>query len=571
MGPTPITITNAYNNRLQPLLISAAGASTIISLCYDFHLITVPTPNTACSLVAGSGDNGNVFQIVNNRDNNRSQNFLYDSLNRISQAYTSGPNWGETFGPVATNPGVPPTSSGIDAWGNLTNRSGVVGKTMVEGLSCTVNTQNQLGACSLTYDAAGNVIRNGNTVYTYDAENRLIATTGMSYKYDGDGKRVEKCTAGATPGTCATNAVGILYWTGWGNDPLAETDLAGNVLENYIFFNGQRIARREPGSTPTIHFYFSDHLGSHGVVTDKTGSTCEQDIDYYPYGGVENDYCGTVPQHYKFTGKERDTESGLDNFGARYHESTFGRFLTPDQTTISAARFTDPQRWAMYSYARNNPLAYLDPNGFETVWLGYFWRTDWIPTGRGWAAFDLLAGMGPGVTQGKPGENRGFSPRQYDSRMNSARNLLVTDAGEEGPMCPIACGSVYQARTNGYFLTADITIDPSNSAASKATLSESLDPNTGSLSEGPIFRLGNTLVGPPSDTFGVNIYRSNIAKLSDADLTAVGAAVNRALLSHGYDEAIFAAQVQIDVEESKRLKRLEKEAHEQRDKLEDCE
>ena len=53
------------------------------------------------------------------------------------------------------------------------------------------------------------------------------------------------------------------------------------------------------------------------MVENATGTVCEQDIDYYPYGGVENDYCSGsgVSQNYKFTGKERDTESGLDNFG----------------------------------------------------------------------------------------------------------------------------------------------------------------------------------------------------------------------------------------------------------------
>ena len=93
LGPNSIVVTNAYNNRLQPLLISASGASTIMSLCYDFHMVKQPTPNTACELAVGMGDNGNVFQIANNRDNNRTENFLYDPLNRISQAYTSGSNW----------------------------------------------------------------------------------------------------------------------------------------------------------------------------------------------------------------------------------------------------------------------------------------------------------------------------------------------------------------------------------------------------------------------------------------------------------------------------------------------
>jgi hypothetical protein len=84
---------------------------------------------------------------------------------------------------------------------------------------------------------------NGTATYFYDAENRLIAAGGVSYIYDGHGDRVEKCTQGTTPGTCATGATGTLYWRGTGSDTLAETDLAGNQEEEYIFFNGQRIAR----------------------------------------------------------------------------------------------------------------------------------------------------------------------------------------------------------------------------------------------------------------------------------------------------------------------------------------
>lgn len=79
-----------------------------------------------------------------------------------------------------------------------------------------------------------------------------------------------------------------------------------------------------------VHYYFYDHLGSSAVVENATGSSCEQDIDYYPYGGVVNDYCGTVTQHYRYNGKEADSESGLDNFDARYQDPPLGRFMTPD-------------------------------------------------------------------------------------------------------------------------------------------------------------------------------------------------------------------------------------------------
>jgi len=65
----------------------------------------------------------------------------------------------------------------------------------------------------------------------------------------------------------------------------------------------------------------------------------------------------------KFTGKERDSESGLDNFTARYFGSSLGRFTRPDPITFSKQKLIDPQQWNMYSYARNNPPRFLDPTG----------------------------------------------------------------------------------------------------------------------------------------------------------------------------------------------------------------
>jgi RHS repeat-associated protein len=115
-----------------------------------------------------------------------------------------------------------------------------------------------------------------------------------------------------------------------------------------------------------VHYYFSDHLGTHGVVENATGTTCEQDIDYYPYGGIEHDYCPNTAQNYKFTGKERDAESGLDYFGARHNASSIGRFMSVDPVKVTPGRMQDPQQFNLYSYVRNNPLRYVDPDG-ETL------------------------------------------------------------------------------------------------------------------------------------------------------------------------------------------------------------
>jgi len=70
-----------------------------------------------------------------------------------------------------------------------------------------------------------------------------------------------------------------------------------------------------------------------------------------------------VPLTHKFTGKERDSESGLDNFGARYNSSQFGRFMSPDPIYIEEQRMFDPQLLNLYSYVRNNPLNLTDPSG----------------------------------------------------------------------------------------------------------------------------------------------------------------------------------------------------------------
>ena len=65
---------------------------------------------------------------------------------------------------------------------------------------------------------------------------------------------------------------------------------------------------------------------------------------------------------YLFTGKERDSESGLDNFGARYNSSSVGRFVSVDPSSRSVRR-GNPQTWNRYTQSLNNPLRFVDPDG----------------------------------------------------------------------------------------------------------------------------------------------------------------------------------------------------------------
>jgi RHS repeat-associated protein len=69
----------------------------------------------------------------------------------------------------------------------------------------------------------------------------------------------------------------------------------------------------------------------------------------------------------RFTAKERDAETGLDYFGARYFSGAMGRFTSPDPILITKERLADPQRLNLYAYTRNNPLRYVDPNGEDFI------------------------------------------------------------------------------------------------------------------------------------------------------------------------------------------------------------
>ncbi len=106
-------------------------------------------------------------------------------------------------------------------------------------------------------------------------------------------------------------------------------------------------------------------MKSTSVVTNSTGAI-QDESDYFPYGG-EILLSNLQPQNYKFNGKERDAESGLDEFGARYYNSSWGRFTTPDwaakPASVPYANFGNPQSLNLYSYVENNPTTMGDPDG----------------------------------------------------------------------------------------------------------------------------------------------------------------------------------------------------------------
>ncbi|HXH86717.1 MAG TPA: hypothetical protein VNI35_07805, partial [Nitrospira sp.] len=254
---TGITNSFTYNNRLQPINMSAVSPTqTVFSIGYDFHW--------------QNSDNGNVYAITNFRDSARNQTFAYDALNRLTSAQNAGTDcskltlhppqtqyWGNTYT--------------YDAWGNL--REKIVTKCSSEPLSVTLGATNRILNAGYSYDAAGNMTLDGTDAVSanYDQEDR-IATAGKgglttAYIYDADGNRVEK----VTPPPPATPTDGTIYWY-MTPGIVAESDLTGALKSEYVFFNGERVARRDFGTPGGVFYYFSDHLKTASVITDASGN-----------------------------------------------------------------------------------------------------------------------------------------------------------------------------------------------------------------------------------------------------------------------------------------------------------
>lgn len=130
--------------------------------------------------------------------------------------------------------------------------------------------------------------------------------------------------------------------------------------------------------TAGTHYYIDDHLGSTQMELSSGGWPVWSG-QFTPFGqeivsgqvlsatlGNPQPGDGTT-MHYKFTGKERDSESGLDYFGARYYASNVGRWVSPDWSgapvPVAYANLANPQSLNLYAYVGNNPLSKLDPDG----------------------------------------------------------------------------------------------------------------------------------------------------------------------------------------------------------------
>jgi len=248
-----------------------------------------------------------------------------------------------------------------------------------------------------------------------------------THVYDGDGKRVKATVndvATQRASFAAANAAGqtniyqvtydtrtgqIAVWRAGGylgswtdTTPLTSgsyialrTDVANVSFDSlivlsvvkYYYNGGQRIALRRDG---TVSYLLTDQLGSTRVTTSDTGVQTAE-MKYYPFGATRYN-SGGQKTTYRFTGQRFGPGgAGLYDYGARWYDSTIGRFIQADSIVPNPG---NPQSLNRYSYVRNNPLRFIDPSGmaecspgdlqcwgaewtFKNNWYnarGYFWK-----------------------------------------------------------------------------------------------------------------------------------------------------------------------------------------------------
>jgi len=239
----------------------------------------------------------------------------------------------------------------------------------------------------INYDAAGNQTNDGSGLRVYDGEHRVVeAYNNMGvmvsrYVYDADGRRMRRIIGGQETWQVygiegellAEYAVGAAS-----NSPQKEYGYRGGQL--LVVWDGSETGDRR------LQWLVQDHLGSTRMVVDRSGSLAGvRRHDYAPFGeelfagvairSASNGYIGDSVRQ-KFTGKERDNETGLDFFSMRYYGSIQGRFVSPDplepwmlDKMEQLVFYSNPQKLNKYVYVLNNPLRYIDPDGLAEIGL----------------------------------------------------------------------------------------------------------------------------------------------------------------------------------------------------------
>lgn len=310
---------------------------------YSYNTFGIPTGRTAGTIqnVTYSFDvqKGNLLSRKDNRLN-KTETFTYDNLNRLTNA----------AGKVIT----------YAANGNITRIQDV--GTMSYG-----NTAKPYQVTLLNPEGTAVPLRNQTVTYTSLQRPASISENGVnaSFMYSADGGRVKMNIVNGTTAILTRYYIGGKY----------ELDANSNIERLYLggdAYSAPAVYIKEAGSWK-VYYICRDYLGSITQIVNADGSL-KQELSYDAWGRLRNPVTqvafapGSEPALFLgrgYTGHEHLIWFGLVNMNARLYDPALGRFLSPDPY-VQMPDFT--QNFNRYSYALNNPLVYVDPDG-EFVWL----------------------------------------------------------------------------------------------------------------------------------------------------------------------------------------------------------
>lgn len=176
----------------------------------------------------------------------------------------------------------------------------------------------------------------------------------------------------SSPGTAkmmSASPVGNFYIYSFDGKLLQVYDVYGSLLKDYIYMGDRLIAEYDYAGARYL-YYTPDQINTTRVVTDGVGNVVYSAV-YDPYGGIQQNPVSTYDPQLKFSGKERDTESQLDYFGARYYDRSQYRFISADPKMNPRGGNSNPQLRNLFIYCRNSPITFLDPDGAASFRINF--------------------------------------------------------------------------------------------------------------------------------------------------------------------------------------------------------
>lgn len=323
----------------------------------------------------------------------------------------------------------------IDARGNIMNRNE---QSTSQSENFTYDSMNRL-TTGVEYDENGNILFKADAgTYQYEAShphaisslsptsNEVLPKLDLSVTYNSvrlpvrlsEGDKTYTLTYNGENSRVKSQFVqnGSTVFTKYYCGPYEEIQKGGTTRKNYyIYGDGQIVAVYTEGTSDAGMYYFhNDHLGSPWLITNASGNEVQR-LNFNAWGlrrdATNWDNYSDLPEmkfDRGFTGHEHLEMFGLINMNARLYDPVLGRFLSPDPV-IQIPEFT--QSYNGYSYALNNPLSYKDPNGESFIlvaaiiggWIGM--GTAMVSSDKGgWGlAGDMLKGLFVGAASGAAG------------------------------------------------------------------------------------------------------------------------------------------------------------------------